>query len=227
MGRRIVALGGGGFAMEPRNPRMDRWILSLTGKKRPRVLFLPTASGDSADFIKRFYKAFKDHPSVPSHLSLVQRTGEDLRERLLSQDVIYAGGGNTANMLAIWRVHGVDVILREAWESGIVLCGPSAGAICWFRAGLTDSFGPKLQPLHGCLGFLPGSFCPHYDEPERRPLFRQAVSTGHLPPGLAADNGAAILFEEALVADITTTRKSAQAWRVSALGEQGIRARLL
>src|ERR1044071_9062105 len=139
----IAALGGGGFSMEPRNPRLDRWLLSLTRKRRPRVLFVPTASGDAPRYIARFHRAFPDGADLP----LFGRTVRDLRSFVLRHDMIFVGGGNTANMLAIWRVHGLDAILREAYENGTLLCGISAGANCWFENSLTDSFGRPLRPL--------------------------------------------------------------------------------
>src|SRR5882757_5112649 len=128
----IVVMGGGGFSMEPRNPRMDQYVLSLTSRRTPRVCFVPTASGDSRRYLQRFYKAFGKLRCRPSDLPLFSRDQRDLKKHLLSQDVIYVGGGNTANLLAIWRLHGVDRILREAWRRGIILCGISAGMICWF-----------------------------------------------------------------------------------------------
>ncbi len=222
-------MGGGGFLMEPRNPRLDRWILSLARhRRRRRVLFVPTASGDSDRPLRRFYRAFGKHGCEASHLPLFNRRDVDLRAVVLSQDVIYAGGGNTANMIAVWRVHGVDALLREAWESGTVLCGVSAGAICWFEAGLTDSFGPELKPLHGGLGFLPGSFCPHYDgEAARRPGFTDAVASGALPPGYAADDGVGVLFEGAALADIGASRAKVSAYRVDRDGEHPLAPRRL
>ena len=155
--QRIVPMGGGGFAVEPRNPRLERWLLSLTRRRRnPRVLFVPTASGDARQSVERFYRAFGRFQCRPEHLALFNRTETDLRKPIVSADLIYVGGGNTANMLVIWRTHGVDLALREAWQSGVVLCGVSAGAICWFRSGVTDSFGVDLQPMRNSLGFLPG-----------------------------------------------------------------------
>ena len=221
-------MGGGGFLMEPRNPRLDRWILSLARRRRPRVLFVATASGDADRAHARFYRAFRKHDCDPSHLPLFARRHADLRAVVLSQDVIYVGGGNTANMLAIWRVHGVDELLREAWESGTVLCGVSAGAICWFETGLTDSFGPELQPLRDALGFLPGSFCPHYDgEAARRPGFARAIASGALPPGHAADDGVGVLFEGTTVADIAASRPKVSAYRVDATGHHPLATRRL
>lgn len=208
-------MGGGGFSMEPRNPRLDRWLLSLTRRGNPRVLFVPTASGDAKSYVQRFYRAFRRFRCRPAHLDLFNRTGIDVRTQVLSQDLIYVGGGNTANMLAVWRVHGIDEALRTAWQDGVVLCGVSAGAICWFRGGVTDSFGPELQPLNDGLRFLPGSFCPHYDgEPLRRPAFHRFVAQQQLSAGHAADDGAAILFEERGIADAVRSRPRANAFRV-------------
>src|SRR2546423_8485169 len=137
--KRIAALGGGGFSMEPRNHRLDRWLLSLTGRKRPRVLFVPTASGDAPDYIARFHRAFAKHGCEPSHLQLFNRTVRRLRDFVLRQHVVYVGGGNTANMLAVWRMHGLDAILPEAWENGTLLCGVSGCADCGIDSTLTDS----------------------------------------------------------------------------------------
>ena len=214
--------------MEPRNRRLDTWLLSLTRRRRPRVLFLPTASGDVPDYVTRFHRAFAKFDCRPAHLALFQRTVDDLRTFILSADLIYVGGGNTANMLAVWRAHGVDEILREAWEQGSVLCGPSAGAICWFESGLTDSFGTKLRPLRDGLGFLPGSFCPHYDgEAARRPAYRAAVAAKQLPPGFAADDGAALLFEGTQLADVVSSRPNASGYRVERKAERELPARSL
>lgn len=185
----IVPIGGAGFS-----PAILQFVLDLCERPRPRVCFVPTASGDSSDYVVRFYEAFRDLDSVPSHVALHGTPErEAVRRQLLDQDAIYVGGGNTANMLAVWRLHGADVVLREAWEQGIVLAGVSAGANCWFEASTTDSFGP-LSGLRDGLGFLPGSFSPHYDaEPERRPTYQRLVSEG-FPAGFAADDGVALHF---------------------------------
>lgn len=229
---RIVPMGGGGFSMEPRNRRLDKWLLGLARRRTPRVLFLPTASGDARDYVQRFYRAFRRLSCHPAHLDLFQRTVVDLRKLLLSQDLIYVGGGNTANMLAVWRLHGVDLALREAWDEGVVLCGLSAGAICWFEAGVTDSFGSELQPLRNGLGLLPGSFCPHYDgEIARRPAFQKLVAHEQLPSGLAADDSVAILYEGTKISDVVRSRPGVGAYEVSAKSgravEREIPARLL
>jgi dipeptidase E len=218
---RIVAMGGGGFSMEPRNPRLDAWILGLLRKPRPRVVFVPTASGDSPRYVRKFYRAFSRLRCQPSHLELFNREVSDLRKFVLSQDIVYVGGGNTASMMAVWRAHGLDSILGEAWRRGILLCGISAGAICWFAAGVTDSFGPRLHPFHDGLGLLPGSFCPHYDgEPKRRPAFHRLVASGSIPSGYAADDGAALLFEGQQLAEVVASRPRARGYRVERISER-------
>ena len=172
--RHIVAMGGGGFTMDGR--ALDDHILGLTGKPRPRVCYLPTAAGDSAEKVAIFHEALGDRAET-AVLSLFWREVDDIGAFLGAQHVIYVAGGNTANMLAIWRLHGVDTALRRAWEAGVVLCGLSAGANCWFEGCSTDSFGTGLAPMTDGLGFLRGSFCPHYDgEPLRRPTFTRWVA---------------------------------------------------
>ena len=207
-----MALGGGGFTTGA-DPRLDDFVLGLTGRERPRVCFLATATGDSPTYVVGFYDAFRER-AEPSHLELFGRPRRDIRDFLLGQDALYVGGGNTANMLAVWRVHGVDEVVREAWERGIVLAGISAGSICWFEAGVTDSFGDELAPLR-CLGFLLGSNCPHYDsEPERRPTYRRLVGSGELPAGLATDDGVGLHFVGTELAEAVAARPDAGAYRL-------------
>ncbi len=214
--RQIVALGGAGA---PRGP-LTRFLLSLTQKPRPKICFLATAVGDAPDAIVRFYEAFEPASCERSHLKLFGVPHAGIREHLLHQDVIYVSGGNTANMLAVWRVHRIDAILREAWERGTVLCGWSAGAICWFEGGITDSFGPELAPLDDGLGFLSGTFCPHYDgEPERRPTFLRLVAGG-FPAGLAADDAVGVHLAGRELAEVVTERPNARAYRVQRDGDR-------
>jgi peptidase E len=215
--RTIVAMGGGGFSMEPDLPLLDDHVLALArtqrGRDRPRVCFIGTASGDSESYIANFYAAFARR-SEASHLALFDRTVGDIDAFLLDQDAIYVGGGNTANMLAVWRVHGVDQGLRRAWAAGVVLAGISAGSNCWFQASTTDSFGP-LAALNDGLGLVPGSHSPHYDgEPARRPTFQRLIGSGELPNGLAADDGAALVFDGTDVAEVVSSRPAARAYRV-------------
>lgn len=211
----IVAIGGGGCGLEPENRALDDYLLALTGKPQPRVLFVPTASGDNDAYVARFYSVFAGERCRPMHLPLFQRTTRDLRDLVMQQDMVYVGGGNTAAMLAIWRQHGLDEVLTEAWQNGILLCGVSAGANCWFEACSTDSFGLDLDPLADGLGFLVGSFCPHYDgEARRRPTLRQFISQSRLPDGWAADNHVAVRFTGTELTEAVTTRLQARAYRV-------------
>jgi len=215
--RQIVALGGGGFSMEPENPALDDYILRLTGRDRPRVCFLPTASGDATLYLEMFYQAFPADRAQSSHLPLFERDARDLRAFLLEQDVIYVGGGSVANLLVVWQLHAVDAILRECWQRGIILCGISAGMNCWFQSSVTDSFGP-LAPLNNGLALLPGSACPHYDgEPDRRPAYHRFLLNNNLPPGHAADDGAALHFIGTTLHRVITSRPQARAYRVEAI----------
>jgi peptidase E len=211
----IVGMGGGGFSEEPDNPLLDRYVLSLARRERPRVCFVATASGDSEGYVARFYRAFAEHDCRPADLGLFDRRVGDLRRFVLEQDVVYVGGGNTASLLAVWRTHGLDSILRESLDAGTVLCGVSAGMNCWFQASTTDSFGPELAPLHDGLGFVTASACPHYDnEVQRRPLYHRLVADG-FPAGYAADEGAALHFDSAgLLVEAVASRESARGYRV-------------
>jgi peptidase E len=211
--RHIVAIGGASFRAEPENLAADRYILNLTRRKRPAICFIPTASAEPADVIASFYDAYTRLGAKPSVLRMFQRT-PDLRDMLLSQDAIYVGGGNTKSMLAVWRDWELDVVLREAWRQGIVLAGVSAGAICWFARGVTDSWADRLRPLE-CLGFLPATCCPHYDgEAERRPAVHDFVGGGIVPPVLALNDGAAAHFIGRRLHRIVTWKPTARAFTV-------------
>src|SRR5207302_3361946 len=180
--RHIVAMGGGGFPMEPDNPLLDRFILGLSRRRKPKVCFVPTASGDTDNYVVTFYRAFPASRFTPTHLPLFHSHIPALTEFLCGQDVIYVGGGSTANMIEVWRIHKMDKALNAAWRAGVVLCGVSAGAMCWFEGGITDSFGERLSPMRDGLGFLKGGFCPHYDgERERQPALRRAIRNGFMP----------------------------------------------
>ncbi|HUQ23469.1 MAG TPA: peptidase E, partial [Gaiellaceae bacterium] len=221
----ILAIGGGGV-LDPAS-KLEELLLELAGVARPRICFLPTAAADDEERIESFYDAFRSRACEPSHLTLFGMP-EEPAARLAAQDVIYVNGGNTANMLAIWRVHGVDRALRDAWGRGAVLGGWSAGANCWFGDSVTDSFGPELRELGGGLGLLSGSFCPHYDgEPERRPTYTRLVGGGVLPPGYAADDDAAFHFEGTELREVVSQRDGAQGYRVTSDGEVALEARLL
>jgi dipeptidase E len=217
--RQIVAMGGGGFSMEPDNPALDHFVLSLARRDNPSVCFLATAAGDAQSYIDSFYDAFRKLPCRPTHVPLFART-PDLKTVLLEQDVIYVGGGNTKSMLAVWREWEMPALLRRAWEAGTVLAGVSAGAICWFDTGLTDSSGTGLYPLPG-LGLLPGACCPHYDgEVERRPALHRLIEQGAIPAALALDDGAAAHFVNGQLANIVSSRPDARAYRVERVNDQ-------
>ena len=204
-------------------PVLEDLILEMAG---PRVCFVPTASSDEDWQLVRFYESFAQRTEA-SHVSFDPWPRADLQEHVLGQNAIYVSGGNTANALAIWRVHGFDGVLREAWERGILLCGWSAGMVCWFEACVTDSFGPELRGMRDGLGFLPGSACPHYDgEERRRPVYRALVDDG-FPAGYAADDGVALRFEGTELVEIVTAVPGARAYRVEPGSEQPLEPRLL
>ena len=210
-------MGGGGFSMDGR--ALDDHILSLTEREHPRVCYLPTAAGDAADKVEQFRAAFAGRAET-SVLNLFWRDVDDLEGFLAEQDVVYVAGGNTANLLAIWRVHALDRALHAAWRAGVVLCGISAGANCWFQACSTDSFGSALMPMNDGLGFLAGSFCPHYDgEEQREPTFREWVKARALPPGWAADDGVALVFEDTELLEAVAEVDGGRAFRVEADGQ--------
>ena len=221
-------MGGGGFSAGTADPALDRLVRRLTGVPRRRICLLPTAGGDSEHQIRRFHETYGDELCEPSDVSLFRlgRNPVPLREHLLAQDAIYVGGGSMVNLLAIWRAQGVDAILRDAWRAGVVLAGLSAGSMCWFQWGVTTSSGHPA-PARG-LGFLPGSNSVHHDsERARRPVYLDAVRTGAVPPGWAADDGAGLLFVGTRLAEVVTARPGATAYLVTARGERPVAARLL
>ena len=219
MAGRILACGGDGD--------FTAFLLELSGRTRPRLCYLPTAAADDPARIVGFYDRALRHACDPFHVELFG-TPQQPAERVAAADIVWVGGGNTANMLAIWRLHGVDTALRAAWERGAVLAGASAGGNCWFEGSVTDSFGPQLASLADGLGILAGSFCPHYDTEElRRPIYRQLVADGALPRGIACDDFAAVLYDGTELAEVVTLRAGARAYRVNAAGEEPLEARLL
>lgn len=212
--KQIIAMGGGGFSMEPENLLLDQYILQQAKASKPKVCFLPTASGDADSYIDRYYQAFRSLSCDPSHLSLFKPSTRDLEGFLLDKDIIYVGGGNTKCMLALWREWGIDSIIRKAYESGIVLAGLSAGSICWFEEGTTDSYGEGLETIKG-LGLLKGSHSPHYDgEENRRPLYHSFIEKGDLKAGYAADDGAALHFINGELSNVVSSREFASAYKV-------------
>ncbi len=226
MVRSIIAIGGQGF-----DPKLVVYVLSWArseaGSSRRRVCFIGTASGDTPASIVDFYRAYAAPATEVTHLELFNRRVDDVAGLLRAQDAIYVGGGNTANMLAIWRAHGVDAALREAYEGGTLLAGSSAGCICWFEASVTDSFTLDLGPLRDGLGWLQGSACPHYDsEVRRQPVYTAAVRDGLLP-GIALEDGVAARYVDERLDEIVSARPGARAFRVDRGGEHELPVRAL
>jgi dipeptidase E len=225
--RQILALGGGGFSMEAGNALLDEHALTLTGAECPRVCFLPTASGDADHYIVRFYRAFPAGRCQPSHISLFRRDGGagDLAAHLRDQDLVYVGGGSVISLLGTWAAHGVDHMLRAAWEAGVVMAGLSAGSLCWFEQGVT-AFHGESAPVRG-MGFLPYSNAVHYDDkPERRAAFLAAVADG-MVSGYGTGDGAALHFVGTELAEVVTSRPNARAYRVTRDGETELVTRYL
>ena len=218
--RQILAMGGGGFSMEAGNALLDDYVLALTGVECPKVCFLPTASGDADHYIVRFYRAFPAGRCQSSHISLFRRDGGacDLAAHLLEQDLIYVGGGSVISLLGTWGAHGIDLMLRAAWESGTVMTGLSAGSLCWFDHGMT-AFHGESKPVRG-MGFLPFSNAVHYDDkPGRREAYLAAVADG-ISPGYGTGDGAALHFVGTTLAEVVTSREKARAYHVTPEGAE-------
>jgi peptidase E len=223
MPRRIVACGG----QQLQHLALTRYLLALTGKTFPKILFLPTASGDEPGSLLTFYQTFAGLRCEPSHLALFHRTVDDIDGLIRSQDVVMVSGGNTANMLAIWRLHGVEDALRKAYRNGTILTGWSAGCICWFEAGITDSFTLELGPLRDGVKLLPGSACPHYDSEERRrPVYAREIAAG-MAPGIALDDAVAARYEDERLVEIVSAKPEGRAFHVDASGEHPLAVRFL
>jgi dipeptidase E len=225
--RLLFAIGGGGFTMEPSNPLLDDFVLGLVPVPEPRILFLPTASGDTTAQINAFHARFAARTCAPEHLSLFRLTDakRPLEETVFAQDIVYVGGGSMRNLLAIWRAHELDGLLIEAWHRGIVLAGLSAGAMCWFQGGVTRSSGTPA-PMAG-LGLLEGSLTVHADgEPERLPVWLGSVRDGTLPGGWALDDGVGLLFRGQRAERLVSSRQGAGADRVDAIAGELVRSRL-
>jgi|UniRef100_UPI00404A60A1 dipeptidase E len=222
MSRHIVTLGGGGFHNGEDAPTLNQFILNLSGRPNPKVCLIPTASGDLQEFMDRFDRTFSQLECRPFHLSFFKAPQPDWRAHLADCDVIYVTGGNTRAMLAIWREWGLDQIIRQAYERGVVLAGGSAGAICWFEQGHTDSNGLPLSPLN-CLGWLKGSCSPHYNgEPARRPSYLQFVGDGTLSDGYAIEDGVGLHFVDENLDRAIAWREGKQAFRVSRLNDHAV-----
>jgi len=224
--RQIVAFGGGGFSMESGNPLLDDYVLGLTGAERPRVCFLPSASGDADHYIVRFYRAFSAHRCEPTHISLFRREQGpgDLRRHLLSQDLIYVGGGSVVSLLGVWRAHGIDSILREAWESGVILCGLSAGSLCWFAEAVSGFHG-EAKRLRG-LGLLPFSNCVHYERGSKRGEAYHGFLREGMRGGYAAEDGAALHFRGEELTQVVASRPEARGYRLDVAGSRVVEMRI-
>ncbi|HEX9712889.1 MAG TPA: peptidase E [Actinomycetota bacterium] len=221
--RQIVPFGGMRPTTDGSTHHLITWLLDLTEKPRAKVCNIATATGDATETLARYYERIPAARAERTHLALFNRTVRDITSFLCEQDVIFVGGGNTVSLLAVWRAHGVDTALRAAWEAGVILTGGSAGSLCWFECGTTDSYDLfNLEPLHDGLGFLPGSHCPHYDgEVQRRPLYHRLIGEG-FPAGYAIDDDAAIRFIGSEVGEVVSARDGATAYRVEKVGDQVI-----
>ena len=194
MKKQIIAIGGGGFGRSPGEGVIEKYILSQSDKEKPNICFIPTATGDNEAYKVNYYSTFSKLNCSPVHLDFFKRT-PDLEELIKQQDVIFVGGGNTKSMLAVWKDWGLDLILKEAYERGVIMCGVSAGAICWFEEGITDSWSEELKVMD-CLGFVKGVCCPHYDEePQRRPSLSKFLTEGVMQSCYAVDGGCALHIE--------------------------------
>ena len=217
---RKILIAGGGF-----NTAFIRYMAQLTGKPRPKLLYLPTASADSPNGVITWYRNCAPLNVEPSHQNSFIASTQQARswdEVFLSVDGIVCSGGNTLNQQAIWKAQGIDTILRQAWDRGIVLGGASAGSLCWFEEGTTDSRPKELSKVD-CLGFLKGSHSPHYDaEPGRRPLYQKLIASGQMKPGYACDNDAGIFFEDNVVKRVVSARVGAKVYYVSVEGGKAV-----
>jgi peptidase E len=212
--------------MEAGNPLLDSYVLGLTGAERPKVCFLPSASGDADHYVVRFYRAFGAERCEPSHISLFRREQgpADIRAHLLAQDLIYVGGGSVISMLGVWRAHGIDAILRQAWERGVVLCGLSAGSLCWFSEAVTGFHGEPRR-VEG-IGLLPFSNCVHYERDSARRRAYQDFLRAGMHGGYAAEDGAALHFVGAELHRVVASRPTARGYRLDTVGERVVEMRI-
>ena len=226
MASHILAIGGAALPENLDNLLLIEYFLKLTRKKNPRVCFIGTAHGDADAGRLRYYAGFSRFDCKPTHLPLFARTPRDLESFVMEHDAIYVGGGNTRSLLAVWQEWQLDVYLHRAWKRGVVLGGASAGSICWFEQGVTDSIAGPLTALD-CLGFLPGSNCPHYDsEPQRRPTYRKMIAAGKILEGVAADDGAALHYVNGKLKRAVAARSRAKAYRLTRSGRRSVESKL-
>jgi peptidase E len=212
--RQIIGMGGGGFSMEPENPLLDRYILKQSKSERPKICFIGTASGDAEGYIERFYNFFQKEDCEPVHLSLFKPHTRDIKGFLMEQDILYVGGGNTKNLMTLWKEWELDKAIRAAYESGTILSGLSAGSLCWFEEGVTDSYGDGIEPIK-CLGLLGGSHCPHYNgEGNYRPAYNRLIHEEVIGAGYAADDGVALHFIDEKLHTVVSSRPQVSGYRV-------------
>ena len=212
--RNIIAIGGGGFGENPGQGIIEKYILKQANKKTPRICFIPTATGDNEAYKVNFYSTFSNLDCHPSHLDFFKRT-PNLNDLILEQDVIFVGGGNTKSMLAVWKEWGLNKILKKAYHNGVVMSGVSAGAICWFQNGITDSWASNLK-LMPCLNFTKGTCCPHYDEePERKPAVKKLLLLKKIKEVYALEGGSALHIKDDKIFKSVSFRKEKNSYQVS------------
>ncbi len=223
--KQIIAIGGGGFGRNPGEGIIERYILEQTKKRIPKICFIPTATGDNESYKVSFYETFTKLKCQPYHLDFFKRT-PDLRKLILNQDAIFVGGGNTKSMLAVWREWKLDKILREAYESGIVMSGVSAGAICWFEKGITDSWSEDLKVME-CLGFVEGNCCPHYDEePKRKPAVKKFLDEKKLTAVISIEGGSALHMKNGKIFKSLSFYKNKESYIVEKKGNKLIEKKI-
>ena len=217
--RQVIAIGGGGFGRTQESNLIEQYILDQTSKTKPKICFIPTATGDLDSYIVNFYSVFTKLKCEPSHISFFKRT-MDLQSHIQKQDAIFVGGGNTKSMLAVWRDWGLDLILKDAYDRGVVMSGVSAGAICWFEGGLTDSWASDLKMME-CMNFIPGNCAPHYDEePERRPATKKFLENKSIDFMYGIEGGAALHFIDEMPNSTIRFKKNKNAYKVTFDGKK-------
>ena len=217
--RQVIAIGGGGFGRTQESNLIEQYILDQTSKTKPKICFIPTATGDLDSYIVNFYSVFTKLKCEPSHISFFKRT-IDLQAHIQKQDAIFVGGGNTKSMLAVWRDWGLDLILKDAYDRGVVMSGVSAGAICWFEGGLTDSWASDLKMME-CMNFIPGNCAPHYDEePERRPATKKFLENKSIDFMYGIEGGAALHFIDEMPNSTIRFKKNKNAYKVTFDGKK-------
>lgn len=226
--KQILALGGGMFSMEPENGLLDKYLLNLAPVEKPKICFLGTASNDGKEYIDLFYKFFRQKNCTAIHLPLFEttKTTKEIEKIILEQDIIHVGGGNTKLIMETWKEHGVDKIMKKAWQRGVILSGMSAGAICWFEDGITNPNPGELSRLE-CVGLLKGSFCPHYDDrPELREVFKKLIMEDVIHEGYGVEDGAALHFVDTKLLRVVSSRPDKTAFKVKKVKDKLVEEKL-